>query len=132
MHGTSLRKGAAHIYSACRGWMCRQLLQAHCQAQHTIAAEQRAVIHSLNKQIAFTANGAQPPRSLGTSAQQPASMFRPIEAGSPRRTHEIDVLRRGPQSGEGVVWDLVRDGQEAEDAAAAIVYQDHLHSDVGG
>ena len=43
------------------------------------------------------------------------------------RTHEIDVLRRGPQRGEGVIGDLVRDGQEAEDATAAVVDQDHLH-----
>ena len=41
------------------------------------------------------------------------------------------MLRRGPQRCEGVVGDLASDGQEAEDAAPAIVDQDHLQCIVG-
>ena len=43
-------------------------------------------------------------------------------------THEVDVLRGGPQSSECVLRHLARNGQEAEDAAAAIVDQYHLQS----
>lgn len=42
-----------------------------------------------------------------------------------RRTHEVHVLRGGPQLGEGVLRDLLCGGQEAEDPAAAIVHQHH-------
>ncbi len=41
------------------------------------------------------------------------------------RTHEVHVLRGGPQLGEGVLRDLLGGWQEAEDAAAAVVDQHH-------
>ena len=48
------------------------------------------------------------------------------------RTHEVHVLRRRPQRGEGLRRHLLRDGQEAEDAAAAVVYQHHLRASPAG